>query len=673
MSPAHHLRMTSATTHNKLPQALPMQTREASIVPQSYDEAEGTIEVTWTTGARGMRYDWWKDEQYEEELVVTPEAVDMTRFEAGTVQALDSHSTYSLATVLGRATRGWITDGMGHATVKLSVDPDKAGRVADIKAGVIRSISVGYTVQRYEVIEAEDRADGRPMKLVRATRWTPHEISFVNVPFDTGSMTRSADQRTEYPVQIITRSATAGRNSQEQSMPQDTAGGQTTAPVVAAAKSADDVLKAERTRSAEIIALCRDAGVPDQAADMIGQGLTVEAAGLKLLRSMAAKDEKSGGHINVRTVRDEGETRQRGLEEALMHRLDPRATLTDLGRQYRGATLMELGREMLEAGGTKTRGIDRMTVAGYALKTRSAPGYMGSTDFGTILANVANKRMREAYERVGSTYKLWARQAPAAPDLKDINIVQISDAPGLRKIGESGEYTYGAFSDAGNSYRMGKAGRIIAFTEEMMLNDDMRSYDRMATAFGASAADYENEVVYSLLTSNVLVQGVAMFHADHANVATASTLDVDALRAARMLMRKQTGVKNKGAGETARPLNITPKYLIVPSDLETAANMLTSSNYTPAKQGDINEFAAGGRNALEPIVEPLLDGAASRWFLAADSARVDTVEYCYLEGQNGPVITQKQGWEVDGVELKCKLYFAAAAVDWRGMTRSQPA
>lgn len=660
-------------THSDIttpPSSLPMQTREASIVPQSYDEAEGTIEVTWTTGARGIRYDWGADELYEEELVVTPEAVDMTRFEAGTVQALDSHSTYSLATVLGRATRGWIADGMGHATVKLSVDPDKAGRVADIKAGVIRSISVGYTVQRYEVIEAADRTDGRPMKLVRATRWTPHEISFVNVPFDTGSTTRSADQRTEYPVEIITRSATAGRNTQEQSMPQDTAGGQTTAPAVA--PSADDMLKAERTRAAEIITLCRDAGVPDQAADMIGQGLTVEAAGLKLLRGMAAKDERAGGHVNVRTTRDEGETRQRGLEEALIHRLDPRATLTDNGRQYRGATLMELGREMLEAGGVKTRGMDRMTVAGYVLKTRSAPGYMGTSDFGSVLANIANKRMRDAYDRVGATYRLWARQAPSAPDLKDINIVQISDAPGLRKINEAGEYTYGAFSDGGQSYRMGKAGRIIAFTEEMMINDDLRSYDRMATAFGGSAADYENQVVYSLLTGNVPVQGTAMFHTSHANIGTAAGLDVEALRAARVLMRKQVGVKAPGE-DKARPLNITPKYMLVSSDLETAANMLTSSNFAPTKQGDINEFAAGGRNALEPIVEPLLDDAPNRWFLAADSSRVDTVEYCYLEGQGGPVISQRAGWEVDGVELKCKLYFAAAAIDWRGMVRMQPA
>ncbi|MEY4908484.1 MAG: hypothetical protein RL260_2202 [Pseudomonadota bacterium] len=652
------------------PQSLPMQTREASIVPSSYDEAEGTIELVWTTGARGIRYDWWKEEQYEEELQVTPESVDMTRFEAGTVQALDSHSTYSLSTVLGRAVQGWITDGQGHARVKLSVDPEKAGRIADIKAGVIRSVSVGYTVQRYEVIEAADRTDGRPMKLVRATRWTPHEISFVNVPFDTGSTTRSADPRTEYPVQIITRSATAGRNLSEQPMPQSNAGGTTTAT-----QTQDELLAAERTRASEIITLCRDAGVPEQAADMIGQGLTVEASGLKLLRAMANKDAAAGGHINVTTTRDEGATRQLGLEEALVHRLDPRAKLTDNGRQHRGLSLMDMGRELLDAGGVKTRGMDRMTVAGYALQTRSAPGYMGSTDFGAVLANVANKRMREAYERIGATYKLWARQAAAAPDLKDINIVQISDAPGLRKIGESGEYTYGAFSDAGNSYRMGKAGRIIAFTDEMLINDDLRSYDRMVTAFGAAAGDYENELVYALLTGNVPVQGAPMFDAAHANVGTAAALDVDSLRAARMLMRKQIGMKNKGEGEDkTRPLNISPKYLLVPSDLETAANMLTSSNYVPTTQGDINEFAAGGRNALDPIVEPLLDGAPNRWFLAADSwSRVDTVEYCYLEGQNGPVITQKQGWEVDGVELKCKLYFAAAAVDWRGMARMQPA
>src|ERR1035438_4087891 len=55
--------------------------------------------------------------------------------------------------------------------------------------------------------------------------------------------------------------------------------------------------------------------------------------------------------------------------------------------------------------------------------------------------------------------------------------------------------------------------------------------------------------------------------------------------------------------------------------------------------------------SLVPIVEPRLDAnSATAWYLIADPAQVDTVEYCYLEGQQGVYIETKQGFEIDGVE-----------------------
>ena len=73
----------------------------------------------------------------------------------------------------------------------------------------------------------------------------------------------------------------------------------------ATAPSSADQLTAERTRAAEITVLCRDSGVTDQAEAMIRDGLTVEAAGLRILRARAAADRDSGGQVNVITVRDE--------------------------------------------------------------------------------------------------------------------------------------------------------------------------------------------------------------------------------------------------------------------------------------------------------------------------------------------------------------------------------
>ena len=56
---------------------------------------------------------------------------------------------------------------------------------------------------------------------------------------------------------------------------------------------------------------------------------------------------------------------------------------------------------------------------------------------------------------------------------------------------------------------------------------------------------------------------------------------------------------------------------------------------------------------------------------AADPSSIDTVEYCYLEGQQGVYIETRQGFEVDGVEIKARLDFAAAAIDFvEGLTNS---
>jgi len=151
----------------------------------------------------------------------------------------------------------------------------------------------------------------------------------------------------------------------------------------------------------------------------------------------------------------------------------------------------------------------------------------------------------------------------------------------------------------------------------------------------------------------------------HANyVASGAGLAIGTLTTGRTAMRLQKGLQ-------AEELNLAPSYLIVPAALEQTAYNLTSANYVPSTKAEINEFRAGGRTALTPIVEPVLDANSSTaWYLAASSAQVDTVEYCYLDGAEGPVIESEVGFETDGVSYKCRLDFAAKAVDFRGLYKA---
>ena len=49
---------------------------------------------------------------------------------------------------------------------------------------------------------------------------------------------------------------------------------------------------------------------------------------------------------------------------------------------------------------------------------------------------------------------------------------------------------------------------------------------------------------------------------------------------------------------------------------------------------------------------------------------IDTIEYAYLAGYEGLQTEQRQGFEVDGVDIKARLVFGAKAIDWRGMTKT---
>lgn len=357
---------------------------------------------------------------------------------------------------------------------------------------------------------------------------------------------------------------------------------------------------------------------------------------------------------------DERSVTAAGMTEALLHRIAPQSTLTDNGQRFRSMSVLEMAREWMGLEGVNVRGMDRMTLAGVALNQRS----MGTTDFPTILANVGSKRMRLAYEENQPSYRLWARRGADALNFKPISTVQMSSAPDLLQVREHGEFKYGSMSDNGEIYSLLTYGRVIALSRQALVNDDLRAFDVAIAAFGAAAARLENRTVYAQLTANAaLADGAPLFHQNHKNVATgeASALQLSSLAEMRSSMRQQQGMQ----GEV---LNVSPRYLIVPAALEQVAYQLTSANYVPARTADINEFRQGGRSSLEPIIEPILDGISSTaWYAAANSGQIDTVEYCYLDGADGPVIESQVDFKSDALAVKCRLDFAAKAIDFRGL------
>lgn len=655
---------------------LPLITREASLRLVRGEGDDMTIDVIWTTGAtvQRRRYEGWDDVvEYDEELVVTPGAVRMDRLNAG-APFLDSHRSWGLESVVGAVLPGTarIEGGQGFARVRLTSAPDAAPIVQRIMDGTVSAVSVGYRVHRYDSTKAQGQRE-----LWRAVDWEPMEISAVAMPADPGAHIRSADPRSETLTPcLLTRADTPALspNQTRTTMPEtptpeaeaavETRAAPNTPP---AADPSPDAIRTEANRSAaEVLALCeRHALGAGFAADLIRRGLSLDAARAAILDKLAEADAPAarGSEPVAATARGTGvadAVYRDAMSEALLHRHNPgRAPLTDRAREFRGLTLLELARHALDRRGIATRGLSKMELATEALIGRS--GLHSTSDFPLILANVANKTLRAAYDTTPRTFTAWARQA-VITDFKPVARNQLGGAPDLLRVPESGEFTYGTIGESREVYALVTYGRIVGITRQTLINDDLDAFTRIPSAFGAAAADLESDLVYSIFSTNPnMADGNPLFHASHANIGTAGAISETTLAEAYRLFGNQRGLEG-------RQISVLPRYIITPPGVRSVEARKNVTATTPNAVAGVNAFA----NRLEPIEEARLIPAAGPdpWFLAADPSRIDTIEFAYLEGQQGVYTETRSGFEVDGIEVKARHDFAAKAIDWRGLFRN---
>ncbi|MCW0398762.1 ATP-dependent Clp protease proteolytic subunit [Xanthomonas sacchari] len=388
-----------------------------------------------------------------------------------------------------------------------------------------------------------------------------------------------------------------------------------------------------------------------------------EAAGQRLLAMLgtATTPTAVGRPEAGRLTQDETVTYREGSVLAMLHRAAPSAhKLDERAQPFRGFNLADHARDAVERAGQNTRGMTKAEIAVKALQSTS--------DFPAILETVATRSLRAGYQAAGRTFTQWASQGESLPDFKEVSRVQLAGAPNLKRVVEGAEYEYGEMGDSAEKYRVQKYGRIVAITWETVINDDLGAFTRIPQAFGASAAELESDIVYAILTGNpAMADGNALFSVAHGNLGTAAEL-ADALDAAspnpiaemRKLMTLQKGVEG-------RYITVRPRYLIVPPSLEEAALKITSANFVASRGVDQNVFGP----SLIPVSEPRLEDASSTaWYGAAESATVDTIEYAYLQGHEGVFTESRNGFEVDGVQVKCRHVFGAKAIDWRGLFKN---
>jgi hypothetical protein len=665
---------------------LPVLGRDVAVRAETANEDARTVDVVWTTGARVRRRRLWEDD-IDEELVVDPSAVRLDRLNNG-APFLDTHNAYELGAIIGVVVEGSarIENGQGIATIRFSEREDVEPIWRDVAAGIIRNVSVGYRVHRFEI----EKRDGAP-ELWRAVDWEPLEISAVPIGADPGAHIRANDglgpcvivREAEEPAAAPAAHSERKAAMAEKKTPvageqgdKNTVDARANAPAAPAPNEAE-IRRAERERIGAINALGTRFNLERAFVDgLIASGETVESARSKILDHLAEKDERGIGHTQVSMPAsgiDATVTRREAMAEAMLHRAQPTVfPITDRAREYRGMTLLDLARDCLEAAGVRTRGMTPNEIAYVAtrgaipggidpLSIRGA-GLHSTSDFPLILAAVAGKRLRGAYASTPRTFQRWARGITAT-DFKPMYPTQIGNFPALKAVMEGAEFSYGTIAEGRESYQLATYGRIVALTRQAIINDDLRAFDRAIATAGQRAADLESAIVYNVLIANAnLADGVPLFHANHGNLGAASVISEAALSAALEMFAQQKDLDGE------EYIANRPRFILVPPGQRAVEARKQVAATTPASTQDVNAFAG----SFEVIEEPRLfvAGGPQPWYMAADPNLVDTVEYAHLEGQMEPFVDQRVGFEVDGVEFKVRHDFAAKALDYRGLYKN---
>jgi phage major head subunit gpT-like protein len=670
---------------------LPLQRLDAAFAPSEANAENRTVPLVWYAGATVLQFNW-QDGLHNLKLSMDPKAVRLKQLNSGRAPFTSGHASANDPTAtLGIIQQGSVRlDGdKGRALVRFSKRPDVEPLFQDVLDGVLSNVSVGTRLHRMkEITEKDDK-----LKTFVALDWEPYAVALVGVGGDPGAHFAAEFSECEVELHDLVVEARAS-GPKEQPMEQEPIVNtgiearvvETSLPVVAAAdaqlNAAHKVgVTAEQGRITGILRVAKVCGLTMEFAEKHIAANT----SLENFRTLAIDEQAAGAarqevpHVRVDILRDQGDTRRQSMTGALLERFDSGKwereeysksyrfhkeggqAFFEGARNYASCTLLDIAKECLANQNIRWQNKSRTEIAQLA--------FQGSSDFPFILADVANKTLRAGYDMAESQWRLIASRRTAA-DFKDQKELTIDLSSRLAIVPESGEFKRGALVEGKETYKLATYGRIISITRQAIINDDLGAFTRTPQLLGQEVAMLEADTVYGIVKSNVAMRDTFyLFGTEHVNLmGTPAAINVANLGLARVKLMSQTSTGGKTLG-------IQPRYLLACATISQVAEQYCSANFVASSQANINPLA--GR--LVPIIEARLDvtddfgtGSSTAWYLFGDPVQPNATVliYAYLQGQEGPYTETRNGFDVDGVEIKIRHDFAAAATDWRGAVKN---
>lgn len=342
-------------------------------------------------------------------------------------------------------------------------------------------------------------------------------------------------------------------------------------------------------------------------------------------------------------------------------------TLEAADRRFRrGLGLQELLLTAAAANGYRGRGSvrgDLREVLRAAFSSVSLPG---------ILSDSANKFLLQGFMGVDQAWSQIAARRPVN-DFKTITGYRLTGGLDFEIVGPGGEIPHGTLGEESYTNKAETYGKMLAITRQDIINDDLGALTAVPQRIGRGAGTKLNAVFWTEFLDNA-----SFFATGNSNYISGATtnLSSEGLRQGVEKLRKQTD-------PDGQPLALTPKFLVVPPELESIADELyTSTNVntggaaTTEKVPNRNVFAG----KYQPVVSPYLSNtsytgySSTAWYLLADPMDLAVIEVVFLNGVEAPTVeTADADFNTLGIQMRGYFDFGVNKQEPRGGVKSKGA
>lgn len=430
-------------------------------------------------------------------------------------------------------------------------------------------------------------------------------------------------------------------------------------------------IQAERQRTADIMALCRQTGMDPE--EHIRSGASMDDVRAAAVDFLIQHNGPVGTRMSDNS-REQDNFRQAATDALLMRSGIDVERPTESAEQMRGLSLRDLAIECMAREGLGTTA-SLLRMSKDDLWSMACRQFFNPTAaFPAILDNTIRKAIVQRYQAVPTTFQVWTTKGSVTDFKPTKDHEYLAGGAGeFLRVGEGGELKHDTpQTELLPQRQVATYGRQFSMTREAFINDDVGFITQVPGMYAASAKRTINKQVYSILFNNpTIFDGVALFNSAHNNlITTGAAPSIETLQA---IMIKLLNQKDP-FGDS---IMVQPRYVIVPVGygflmsqiLETAQIDVTGIGSHTANA--LYQY----RNKLQVIEEGALnvlagDGNAIPWFVAGDQRYAKSLQVDYLNGQETPTIRRSEVPGRLGFVWDIWLDWGITAVDFRGIAKN---